>query len=283
MVGAPQAGTGDAVASSAPSASAMRAEGGSASGLSMGSSGGGTGEAGGAGPVAAQGLPPIDAGKVVKSATLALDVKEGGFETAHDKALRAVEDAGGFVQSSESNTTRLNLTIRVPADSFESTLTRLRELGEVKDESVSGQDVTEEYVDLDARLRHWRAQEAVFLELLSRAGTIAETVEVRRELSVIQQTIEQLEGRIRFLDDRTGFSTVSLVIAVAGAPASSDGESPSLAKAWDQARDAAVAVVGGTLVTLGVVVPLAGIIGVPALLIWLATRRRRTPAAVPAT
>lgn len=230
---------------------------------------------------APESLPPVDAGQVVKSATLSVDVGKDGFERAHDKALRAVETAGGFVQSSEVSRSRASLTVRVPADRFEDTLTRLRGLGKVKDEGVSGQDVTEEYVDLDARLQHWKAQEAVFIELLGKANSVAETVEVRRELSSIQQTIEQLEGRIRYLDDRTGFSTISLEIRVPGAPAKpEDDGSPSLSKAWGTAWDAGVNVIGGTIVVLGALLPLSVIVGLPGLALWRALRRR-TPAPTP--
>ncbi|HLG01191.1 MAG TPA: DUF4349 domain-containing protein, partial [Acidimicrobiia bacterium] len=227
--------------------------------------------------------PPVDAGRVVKTASVELEVSKKGFDAAHDDVLNLVEEAGGFVQNSQVSPTRASLTLRIPADRFESTLTRLEKLGKVKDESVSGQDVSEEYVDLDARLRHWTAQEAVFIELLGKANTVAETVEVRRELSTIQQTIEQLRGRIRYLDDRTGFSSVSLEMLVPGAPAKPETNDPSLSKAWSDARDAAISVIGGTLIVLGALVPLAAIAGAFGIVIWVGLRRRREPVPTPAT
>lgn len=249
-------------------------------GIAGGSAGGGGGPA-----PAPEALPPIDAGRVIKTATLQLEMDEKGFDAAHDRALSLVANAGGFVQNSNLRPDRATLTFRVPADKFEAALADLRALGEVKDEVVTGEDVSEEYVDLEARLRHWRAQEAVFLELLTKAKSVAETVEIRRELSTIQQTIEQLEGRIRFLDDRTGFSTVTLEMFVPGAGLTRPEEStgPSLSEAWEDAWDAAVTVVGGTLITLGVLIPLGAIVGLVVLVAWLALRRRRSPVPNPAT
>lgn len=228
----------------------------------------------------AQALPPVDAGRVIKTATLRLEVEEDGFDGAREKAVAAAAGFGGFVQNSEVSPTAALLTFRVPADQFEATLEDLRDLGTVKDESVTGQDVTEEYVDLEARLRHWQAQELAFLDLLGEAASVAETVEIRRELSTIQQTIEQLKGRIRLLDDRTGYSTITLDLGVVGAASAAPKEGgPSLGEAWEKAIDAGVNVVGGTLIVLGVLLPLAVIAGVAGGLVWLGVRRRR---AVPA-
>jgi hypothetical protein len=144
---------------------------------------------------------------------------------------------------------------------------------------VSGEDVGAEYVDLEARLRHWRAQEAVFLDLMAKAQSISETISIQQQLSVIQEQIEQHEGRRRYLDGQTAFSTVRFSILESGAVAKEPGEPrTTLARAWERAVGATLAVVGGSLVVLGVVVPLALILGIPALVFSLARRRSgRTP------
>jgi hypothetical protein len=193
-----------------------------------------------------------------------------------------VGDAGGFVQSSSVSDGGATLTLRVPTGRFEAVLADLRNLGKVRSEGVSGEDVTEEFVDIDARLRHWKAQEAVFLELMTRARSITETIEVRRELSSIQQTIEQLEGRRRFLDDRVDLGTITLELAEPGAAIPAPRrEASSLAGAWDRALDAGESVIGGTIIVLGALVPLAVILGVPGAVVWGLTRRRE-PIAPPA-
>lgn len=252
----------------------------SGSGGEHGSAGDAAG--GGSGPVVSgQSLPPIETGRVVKTATVDIEVDEDGFAAARERVLEVAAAVGGFTQSSLLENRTATFTLRVPSEDFDATLKRLRDLGEVKHESLSGEDVTEEFVDLESRLRHWRAQEAVFLDLMTRAETVSETIEVQRQLSTVQQNIEQIEGRKRFLEDRTELSTVTLTLRTAGAVAPEPGADagPSLSEAWDKAWDAGIEVVGGTLIVLGALVPLAAILAIPALLIAAAMRRRRGPAA----
>ena len=105
---------------------------------------------------------------------------------------------------------------------------------------------------------------------------MAETIEVRRELSTIQETIEQLEGRRRFLEDRVSLSTLTLTLVdPAGAGAGTEEEEPAgrLSEAWDDALDAAESVVAGTLIVLGALVPLTP----PPRRAFRAGGRRRAP------
>lgn len=246
----------------------------------VGASGGGSAVGGDAG---SQSVPPVDNGRVVKTATLQVEVGKKHFDAAHDRALQAVTGVGGFVQNSSVSGDRATITFRVPSGEFEAVLTRLGGLGKVTDETVTGEDVTEEFVDVDARLRHWRAQEGVFLDLLSKAKSVSDTIQIQQQLSAVQQNIEQLEGRKRFLEDRTELSTVTLEMFVPGAAVVPDRDAgPSLAKAWQDAWDAGVQVVGGTVIVLGALVPLSVLVGVPALVLWSALRRRRSPAPSPA-
>jgi hypothetical protein len=90
------------------------------------------------------------------------------------------------------------MTIRVPADSrtYSNTLERLRGLStKVVEESVSSQDVTEEFVDLESSLRNLRATEARLLALLERAQKVEEVITVQRELTNVRGQIEKIEGR----------------------------------------------------------------------------------------
>lgn len=252
----------------------------------------GAGGSGGLDPVALGGTetPPLRSGSsIIKTGEVEIEVDEGGVAEGQQKALARISAAGGFVQSSDVSDGRAVLTFRVPAEKFESVLERLRDLGEVTGESVSGEDVSEEFVDLDARLRHWRSQEAVFLALMAEATKIQETIEIQRELSVIQEQIEQLEGRKRFLENRTEFSTLTVTIVdpvTAGASPAGDEGASTLSEAWDEAWAAGTEVVGGTLIVLGALVPLSVIVGLPLLVIVAVVRRRRntsdTPAPTPA-
>lgn len=223
-------------------------------------------------------LPAPAGALVVKEASLSLEVGKDRLDAAHRRVLELVAGAGGFVQSSNLEGNLVGLVARVPAAELEGFLAGVGRLGKVVGESIAGEDVSAEFVDLEARLRHWRAQEMVFLGLMAKATTIGETIEVQRQLSSVQEQVEQLEGRRRLLEDRTSMSTVRLTVAEPGVAVRS--EPPvGLAAAWHRAWSAALGVVGGMLVVTGALVPLAAL----ALLVLLLARPllRRRPAVVP--
>jgi hypothetical protein len=220
--------------------------------------------------------------RVVKTAVLTLGVKKGRLDDAYRDALDGLARAGGWVQSSETGRDQATLVLKVPSERLDGVLDGLRRLGTVRSETIAGEDVSAEYVDLEARLTHWRAQESVFLGLMAKAQTIPETIQIQQQLSVIQEQIEQLEGRRRYLEGQTAFSTVRLSLLEAGAVAKRPEEAPTstLARAWERAAGAALAVIGGTLFVLGVLLPLALVLGVPALAL-VALRRRQARGQAP--
>jgi hypothetical protein len=214
--------------------------------------------------------------RIVKTAAVDLTVGKGRLAGVEQQALDAVTAAGGWVQSSDMGADQAHLVLKVPSDRLEGVVSSLKKLGKVRAESMAGEDVTAQFVDLEARLKHWQAQEGVFLGLMARAKTIPETIQIQQQLSQIQEQIEQLEGQRRYLDGQTSFSTIRLGLLEAGAVAKQPEEaSPSiLARAWERAAGAALAVLGGTLVVLGAAVPLAFVLGIPTLLVLAALRRR---------
>ena len=107
---------------------------------------------------------------------------------------------------------RGNITIRVTSanDSFTKAQAEIDGLGKVTSKKISGQDVTEEYVDLQSRLRNAEAQEAQMLELMKRAQTIEEILTVQSRLADIQSQIEQIKGRMKYMESRTDFATITV-------------------------------------------------------------------------
>jgi hypothetical protein len=218
-------------------------------------------------------LVPAVGQSVIKDAALEIEVKRGRFETALQEATRIAGLHGGFVLSTTIEDAERGvgmLTVRIPSKDFEKALSELQGLGKVGAQTVSGEDVGEEFIDLEARLRNLRAQESVFLGLMDRAATIEESIRVQRELTPLQLDIERLQGRLRFLRDRTELGTIALTLREAGVAVA---ETTTLAKAWERAAGLALAVVSALIVGAGVAVPLAVIALVVLLLGRLVLRR----------
>lgn len=224
------------------------------------------------------GLPSAPS-RVVKTAALDLSVPRTRSDRTYDAVLDTVAAAGGFVASSNRADGGARLTLRVPAERFETVLASLKRLGKVRSVTVQGEDVTAAFVDLEGRLRNARAQEAVLLDLMAKARSVPDSITVQQQLAAIQGQIEEIEGRRRLLDDQAGLGTITVSIGRTGAPAPGEpAREGVLARSWRQAVGAGLAVVGGTLVLLGALVPLAilaGLVAVPAVVV---VRRRRLAA-----
>jgi hypothetical protein len=211
------------------------------------------------GPTGLGGLDsPDPTARVVKNAAVGVTVARGRLTSASDALSATVAGAHGFVTASDTARGSAHFVVRVPETAFSSTLAAIHRQGKVTSETSKGEDVTARFVDIDARLRNWRAQEVVLLDLMRQAKNIPDSIAVQQQLSQIQQQIEELEGQRRMLDDQASFSTIDVTFSVVGAasPGEPAGRS-TLAAAWDDAAGVALAVVGGSLVVLGALVPLA--------------------------
>lgn len=185
-------------------------------------------------------LPVLDPQRlVVRNGELDLTVRSLG--DAVGAVSRIATDAGGFIFSSSSaggsGALSASITLQVPADRFDGVRTALRSLPgvvAVGRESVSSQDVTDEYVDLQSRQRNLQATEQQYLTLLAKATTINDTLAVEQQLSRVQGELEQVQGRIKFLDQRTSFSRLNVTLH-AEVPATAAGPGDSLAGAVSRA------------------------------------------------
>ena len=219
--------------------------------------------------------------KVIKTASLTIDLAEGRFDKAFADASMAASRHGGFIASSSTSrfdeARTASLVIRVPADRFDQALASLRDLGDVVAEDASGEDVSATFVDLQARLRNWEAQESVLLRLMSEATTIDESIKVQRNLSDVQLNIERLRGQLRLLRDQTDMGTISLTLSEGDQSALREKveDESILGKAWNDAVDGFQNVLAATVVGLGYLIP----IGLLVLIVSFVVRRtRRAPA-----
>lgn len=237
----------------------------------------GVGGLSGAGSLSGVGnLPPIGPA-IVKTASISIEVKKDGFESAFNAATLIAGTYGGYVESSSTAGTKTQsgeLTIRVPSSSFDRAMTDLRGLGTVEGQTISGQDVTSEFVDLDSRLRTWETQEVVLLKLMRQATSVEATLRVQRELQDVQFRIEQIKGQLRLLDNRTSLATIQVSVREPGAvrvEQAAAGERPSLGEAWERAVNGFLGVIFAIVVGLGYLVPITAV----AVAAWFGYRRLR--------
>lgn len=170
--------------------------------------------------------------KIIRNAEITMEVSST-TDTQHRVASIA-ETSGGFVVTSESKqrenidpaqrTLDIKLVVRVPSAQFGAAFDEIKKLASnTPSEQVTGQDVTEEFIDLEARIKTQKALEIQFLEIMRQAYKVADALEVQRQIAEVRTEIEKLEGRKRFLDNRSSLSTITVniqapkpVIAVTG-------------------------------------------------------------------
>ncbi|MBT3538991.1 DUF4349 domain-containing protein [Candidatus Parcubacteria bacterium] len=137
-------------------------------------------------------------------------------------------EKGGFIVSSDISKSGLalygNITLRIPVESFDEGLEEVKSYGEVTSQRVNGQDVTEEFVDLDAQVKNLRATENQFLEIMKKATEIEDILAVQRELSRVRGDIDRIEGRMKYLRKSADLSTLTVHLST----------DPDVLPAWDE-------------------------------------------------
>src|SRR5882762_8306149 len=178
--------------------------------------------------------------------TAKIDMRSKDPWATSDRAQAIASGLGGDVlnltQSGSGDTRSASLTIRVPSSRFGDALQALKSLdGEIQTSGVSAQDVTDQFIDLQARLTAKQAEEQRYIAILNRANTIDEILKVDASLGSVRTQIEQLTAQINSIKGRTEFSTISMSISTLTAL---PGDTTS--KAWDPAKT-----VGRALAALG--------------------------------
>jgi hypothetical protein len=210
----------------------------------------------------------------------ALEVELDDVDRAIARLTDLVEAAGGYVadtqvHSDEKGVTRATVTAYLPPSAFGRALGDLERLGHMRTRRVTGQDVSEEFVDLEARTRNLERHEAQLLSFMGKAQKVADLISLESELARVRGEIERLSGRLRFLRARTEMAgiQVSLVRGIVPVPAQD-----VWTRAWTQVRQAFVA---GWKAAFEVAVGLAAVaaqlspIAVPAIFGWVVYRRFR--------
>jgi hypothetical protein len=225
---------------------------------------------------------------IVRTASLSLVVKD--TEQTLDDIERLAAELEGYV--SNLQTWRHNdklagsVTVRIPEGSFDQARERIKDLAtELVSENISGQDVTEEYVDLAARLYNLEVAEEELLELLDSAQETYKDAEsilaIYNQITSVRQQIEQIKGRMQYLESSAALATLTISLTP------EEIEEPVVEPGWEplkQARDALRALVNALKVIVDLLIwaalfllPLAAILASPFVLVWLIwyLRRRR--------
>lgn len=159
--------------------------------------------------------------KIIRNADITIEVPS--TTNAQHEVTSIAESHGGFVVTSEAKqresndpaqrTLDIKLVVRVPSNQFGRAFDEIKKLaGNTPSEQVTSQDVTEDFIDLEARIKTQKALEVQFLEIMRGANKIADALEVQRQIADVRTEIEKLEGRKRFLENRSSLSTINVNI-----------------------------------------------------------------------
>lgn len=157
--------------------------------------------------------------KIIKNGEMHLAVAE--TDVAVSRITQIAADVGGYLLSSRAWTQDdaaggeahryASITLSVPADRFEESLNRLRGLAvRVLDETASGEDVTDQFVDLQSQLKNYQATRDRIRGFLNQAQTVEEALKVNEQLSAVEAEIERIQGQINYLAGRSAFSTIAV-------------------------------------------------------------------------
>ncbi|MBN2433275.1 MAG: DUF4349 domain-containing protein [Acidobacteria bacterium] len=153
--------------------------------------------------------------KIIRNASLRLQVEN--YDASHAKIVDLVARRGGYIAAENENRRQHvienQMTLRVPAESLDPLIEELQHLAlYVHSKNITATDVTEEFVDLEARLRTKREVAARYEDILRQARTVPDILKVEAELRQVREEIESAEGRLRYLNHRVSFSTVNLSV-----------------------------------------------------------------------
>jgi len=160
-------------------------------------------------------VPNVDK-KIVKNGSVELKVDNAA--KVADKITEIAKKFGGDILSSNSRrqsngNLRGNLVVKVPVDKFDEAMSAVKKAGEkVIFESVNADDVTMEYIDLQARLNNKKAEEKTFQKLLDRTGALKDVLNVTRELTRVRSEIDSLEGQLKYMTAQTDMSTINVTL-----------------------------------------------------------------------
>lgn len=151
--------------------------------------------------------------KVIKEGTVSFETKDA--KATSQQIAQAVEANKGYItedsQSDQGLSVEHRVTIKVPAGNFDALLETISNgVDELRSKTINAQDVTEEYMDVESRIKTKKELEGRYQQLLQKATKVEEMLAIEREMGTLRTDIESIEGRLRYLKDRVAFSTLTV-------------------------------------------------------------------------
>ncbi|MFE0250263.1 DUF4349 domain-containing protein [Streptomyces sp. NPDC059010] len=233
----------------------------------------------GSGADRASSAPKVTASHIIRTASLTVRVKD--VPKALDEARATAENAGGYVgnettTSDDEGHEHTRVVLRVPVERYAEVLTELEGAGKLIERSAKAQDVTDQVVDVESRIKSQRASVARIRELMDRATKLSEVVTLEGELSTRQADLEALLAQQTSLKDRTGLATITLSLSETPVKKAAKDDDPGFLDALAGGWDAFVTMLRWLAVAFGAVLPFAAVAALIVLL-WLKALRPRLP------
>ena len=158
-------------------------------------------------------LPSKKQQKIIKTSFLSFETDS--IEKTYASIKQEVEKLDGFIQSDnttkEYNQIRRSVIVKIPSKNFQTVIDHIANEIKIFDKkSISLKDVSEEFIDLEARLKAKKALEERYLQLLKKAKNVKEMLEIEREIANIREEIEAKQGRLNYLKNQVSYSTIHL-------------------------------------------------------------------------
>ena len=158
--------------------------------------------------------------KIIYNAWISLEVQD--IDITIKKIQIIAEEFEGYISDmsiSKKEAKTGHITIRVPQINFYLAIERIEKLGEVKNKNIKSEDVTEQYIDLKARLENAQKEEKILLDFLNKATNVKDMLEIEKELSRIREQIEYYTGQLKYLESRIDYSTITIELSEPRPPA----------------------------------------------------------------
>lgn len=220
-----------------------------------------------------------DLSKIVRDGQISLELPDGDFGETFAKVVNIAEQSGGMVLSSSTQGDGAGgLTLRIPASEFDRAFLAISELGRPLSSSTKGQDVTAQFIDLNAHLKILKTKRDFYFNLFENATTVSQSIQLEGRLEDVQLEIDKIQGQLRFINDQVALSTLKVSLREKNAPKAEDPEDilkPSLGLAWERSVQGTLRVLATVLVGLGYLLPIAIIAGIVLGVVMLVRRRDR--------